>query len=61
VEKRMLFKTLAFFDNNKSRAARALGVTAKTIYNRLSAYGQAEAEDGPAGEIEETDDEPERQ
>lgn len=44
MEKRILFKTLTYYDNNKSRAARALGITAKTIYNRLSAYrgdGQA--------------------
>lgn len=44
VEKRMLFKTLAYYDNNKSRAARALGVTAKTIYNRLLAYQHDDAE-----------------
>lgn len=47
VEKRMLFKTLAYYDNNKSRAARALGVTAKTIYNRLLAY-QSDASE-PSG------------
>lgn len=38
IERRMLFKTLAFFDNNKAKAAQALGVTTKTIYNRLTAY-----------------------
>src|SRR5690606_6669893 len=37
MERRMLFKTLAYFDNNKAKAAEALGVTTKTIYNRLSA------------------------
>lgn len=46
VEKRMLFKTLAYYDNNKSRAARALGITAKTIYNRLLAYGSKEGAGG---------------
>ncbi|TNJ33257.1 sigma-54-dependent transcriptional regulator [Arenimonas terrae] len=38
IERRMLFKTLAFFENNKAKAAQALGVTTKTIYNRLTAY-----------------------
>jgi DNA-binding NtrC family response regulator len=38
IERRMLFKTLAFFDNNKARTAEALGVTTKTIYNRLAHY-----------------------
>ena len=41
----MLFKTLAFFDNNKARTAEALGVTTKTIYNRLAHY-QAQARSG---------------
>jgi DNA-binding NtrC family response regulator len=44
IERRMLFKTLAFFDNNKARTAEALGVTTKTIYNRLAHY-QAQARD----------------
>jgi DNA-binding NtrC family response regulator len=38
IERRMLFKTLAHFDDNKVRAAEALGITTKTIYNRLAAY-----------------------
>jgi DNA-binding NtrC family response regulator len=46
IERRMLFKTLAFFDNNKARTAEALGVTTKTIYNRLAHYqAQAQARD----------------
>jgi DNA-binding NtrC family response regulator len=45
IERRMLFKTLAFFDNNKARTAEALGVTTKTIYNRLAHY-QALAKGG---------------
>ena len=44
IERRMLFKTLAFFDNNKARTAEALGVTTKTIYNRLAHY-QSQARD----------------
>jgi DNA-binding NtrC family response regulator len=38
VEREMLLKTLAFHRNNKRRAARALGITTKTIYNRLLRY-----------------------
>jgi DNA-binding NtrC family response regulator len=38
VEREMLLKTLAYYDNNKRQAARALGVTAKTIYNRMLRY-----------------------
>ncbi|MGH8030002.1 MAG: sigma 54-interacting transcriptional regulator [Arenimonas sp.] len=50
IERRMLFKTLAFFDNNKARTAEALGVTTKTIYNRLAHYqAQARARDDDDG------------
>jgi len=38
VEREMLLKTLAHHNNNKRQAARALGITAKTIYNRLLRY-----------------------
>jgi DNA-binding NtrC family response regulator len=40
IERRMLFKTLRFFDNDKVRTAQALGVSVKTIYNRLARYQQ---------------------
>jgi len=38
IEREMLLKTLAYFNNNKRHAARALGITTKTIYNRLLRY-----------------------
>jgi len=38
IEREMLLKTLAYHNNNKRQAARALGITAKTIYNRLLRY-----------------------
>ena len=38
VEREMLLKTLAHHSNNKRQAARALGITAKTVYNRLLKY-----------------------
>ena len=38
IEREMLLKTLAYYNNNKRQAARSLGITAKTIYNRLLRY-----------------------
>lgn len=38
VEREMLLKTLASCQHNKRRAARVLGITTKTIYNRLQRY-----------------------
>jgi len=38
IEREMLLKTLAANGNNKRRAARSLGITTKTIYNRLLRY-----------------------
>jgi DNA-binding NtrC family response regulator len=37
IERQVLLKTLAYFGNNRTQAARALGVSARTIYNRLQA------------------------
>ena len=45
IERRMLFKTLAYYDNNKVRTAQALGITTRTIYNRLSNYASRQRED----------------
>lgn len=38
-ERRLILATLAHFNGNKRRAADALGVSLKTIYNRLKRYG----------------------
>jgi DNA-binding NtrC family response regulator len=38
IEREVLLKTLAHFHNNKRGAARALGVSLKTIYNKLLRY-----------------------
>lgn len=38
-ERRMLLSTLEHFDSDKKAAAKALGVSVKTIYNRLKKYG----------------------
>jgi DNA-binding NtrC family response regulator len=38
VERLLLFSTLKHFDGDKKRTAEALGVSLKTLYNRLNAY-----------------------
>jgi len=39
LEKRHILRTLDYHKNNKTRAANALGVTIKTLYNKLHSYG----------------------
>lgn len=39
IEKRVILEALKFFNGNKSRTATALGVTLKTLYNKLHCYG----------------------
>ena len=43
-EKRTILKTLARYDNNKTQAARALGITVKTLRNKLKVYQMEEEE-----------------
>ena len=40
-ERRLILATVDHFEGNKSKAADALGLCLKTIYNRLRAYGIA--------------------
>ncbi len=42
LEKRYIIKALAHFDGNKTQAANALGITIKTLYNKLHEYGEFE-------------------
>ena len=42
MERRVLLQTLAFFGNDKARAADALGISPKTIYNKLARYAKAD-------------------
>ena len=40
-EKAMIFLTLAHTKNNKTRAAEILGISLKTLFNKLKEYGPA--------------------
>ncbi len=42
LERRYILKGLAHFDGNKTQAANALGITIKTLYNKLHEYGEFE-------------------
>lgn len=40
LERRYILKALTYFKGNKTQAANALGVTIKTLYNKLHEYGE---------------------
>jgi DNA-binding NtrC family response regulator len=46
VERRMILAALAHFDRNKERTAAALGISIKTLYNRLKDYERQAASEG---------------
>src|SRR5882757_6959326 len=43
-EKRLILKTLESTNNNKTRAAEILGISLKTLHNKLKEYGSASAD-----------------
>jgi transcriptional regulator with PAS, ATPase and Fis domain len=43
-EKALIFRTLAYTKNNKTRAAEILGVSVKTLFNKLRDYGGREVD-----------------
>ena len=42
LERRYILKALNYFDGNKTQAANGLGITIKTLYNKLHEYGEFE-------------------
>ena len=42
LEKKYIMTSLDFFEGNKTRVAKALGITIKTLYNKLHEYGEFE-------------------
>ena len=50
-ERLLILKTLEATNNNKTRAAEILGISLKTLHNKLKEYGNA-AVDGAAGKEE---------
>ena len=42
LEKKYIIKTLDFFNGNKTKTASTLGITIKTLYNKLHEYGEFE-------------------
>jgi transcriptional regulator with PAS, ATPase and Fis domain len=47
-EKMLILKTLATTNNNKTRAAEILGISLKTLHNKLKEYGNASTTSGEA-------------
>ena len=45
VERRLILASLAHFGGDKKQTADALGVSLKTIYNRLREYGAGSAQE----------------
>ena len=39
-QKQQVLNTLSYFKGNKTQAANALGITIKTLYNKLYEYGE---------------------
>jgi DNA-binding NtrC family response regulator len=52
VERRVTMATLAYCGHVKRKAAEILGVSLKTLYNRLETYTGKESPPGPEGKDE---------
>jgi len=49
-ERLLILKTLEATSNNKTRAAEILGISLKTLHNKLKEYGSAPSESSPGQE-----------
>jgi DNA-binding NtrC family response regulator len=49
MERRLIFATLAHCDGRRDKAAEMLGVSAKTLYNRLREYQRDRPAEGDRG------------
>jgi DNA-binding NtrC family response regulator len=47
-EKGLILRTLEHTRNNKTRAAEILGISLKTLHNKLKEYGQSKEEEANA-------------
>ena len=54
-ERLLIIKTLESTNNNKTRAAEILGISLKTLHNKLKEYGSASSGDGSRAEKEEAE------
>lgn len=50
VEKNHILRTLAYNHGNKTKTAQSLGITIKTLYNKLHRYGILQPEGSALGE-----------
>jgi len=55
-ERLLILKTLESTNNNKTRAADILGISLKTLHNKLKEYGSASADGIAKAEREETEE-----
>jgi|SRR5579859_3344680 len=60
-ERELIERTLKFYEGNQTHAANSLGITVKTLYNKLKEYRMGEAENGRAGELPKGASETERE
>lgn len=53
LEQQHILRALAIYEGNKTKAAQALGVTIKTLYNKIHQYGLKDSYIRPSKKTEE--------